>query len=682
MKYLKYLFLTIFSLIILLLLAVIYDLSYYDPSYVNRSAITFSKKNINSKKIIKIYSFIEKIPYILGYQFLDSHKRFWEVEDENKRNSLPSTIVIPAKKENFKKGTAIENIERNYSNWTRSHGGYSNLRFSNLDLINKSNVKDLEVAWIYKSNDVKKSIQANPIVKDGFIYFPTPGNFIVCLNAATGKVIWKYKVERGFHAAKRGLLLWEDKKNQILRLIFTNDDQLISLNAKNGKPIKDFGDNGIIKIGSSPTTPTIIDEQLVIGSIIPAVEIYDVYNGDLKWKYYLRKIDKSLVNARDFKGGSPWGGISSDNKNGILYLTTGNAGPYFVGIQRPGKNLYADSVIAFDVRNKKINWYFQETCHDLWNNDIAGPPILTTINKYGKRIDVVLAVSKTGNTIILDKNTGEPIFDFVKKKAPVSKLPGQRTCEYQPSLELPEPFARNEFKLEHITNKSKEDRDHVLKQVKESNYGFYPTHEIEKFTISYNLWGGAQWPGASVDSDKNILYVTAHDIPTKFKVFSSFDINKNLELKNNLLDIGKNNKLDDLEGYPGITPPWGSLTALNLNSGKILWQVPLGYFDELKKRGMENTGTANFGGATATAGNLVFVGGTLDKLIRAFDTQTGEELWSYELPYIGSAPPTVYAVNGEQFVIIPATGGMSLARIYPDLVEQGDAFVAFKLKKN
>ena len=120
---------------------------------------------------------------------------------------------------------------------------------------------------------------------------------------------------------------------------------------------------------------------------------------------------------------------------------------------------------------------------------------------------------------------------------------------------------------------------------------------------------------------KNILYVTAHDIPTKFKVFSSFDINKNLELKNNLLDIGKNNKLDDLEGYPGITPPWGSLTALNLNSGKILWQVPLGYFDELKKRGMKDTGTANFGGATATAGNLVFVGGTLDKLIRAFDTQ-------------------------------------------------------------
>ncbi len=682
MKIIKYFFYTIFGIILIACAAVVYDLTYYDPSYVNRNSITFSKQNINSKKIKKLYSHIEKVPYKLGYLFLDSHKEFWQVEDPVARDNLELLKIIPAKKDGFKEGTEIKNIEKNYSNWFRSHGGYSNIRFSSLDTINRSNVKNLEVAWIYNSKDNKKSIQANPVIKDGLVYFPTPGNFIVCLDATTGKEIWKYKVKRGFQAAKRGLLLWQDQKNDFLRLIFTNDDQLITLNAKTGKPIKEFGKNGIIKIGSSPTTPTIIDEQIVIGSVVPAVEVYDVYTGKLKWKYYLRKINNDLVNSRDFKGGSPWGGISSDNQNGILFLTTGNAAPYFVGIQRPGKNLYADSVIAFDVRNKKIKWYFQETCHDLWNNDIAGPPILTTINKYGKRIDVVVAVSKTGNTLILDRNTGEPIFDFIKKKAPVSKLPGQRTCEYQPSLKLPEPFSRNEFKLDHVTNKSLEDKNHVMKQLDSSNYGFYPTFEVDKFTISYNLWGGAQWPGGSVDPDKNILYVTSHDLPTKFKVFSSFDINKNLEFKTNILDIGKNNKLDDLEGYPGITPPWGSLTALNLNSGKIIWQVPLGYFDELKNRGLEDTGTANFGGATATAGNLVFAGGTLDKLIRAFDSESGEVLWSYKLPYIGSAPPTVYEVNGEQFIIIPATGGMSLARIYPDLVEQGDAFVAFKLKKN
>ena len=212
MKIFKFLILSTLSIVFLIFLAVLYDLSYYDPSYVNRSAITFNKNNLNSKKIKKFYTYIEKIPYFLGYQFLDSHKEFWKIEDENIRDELPEFQIIPAKTKNFIDGTNNDEIERNYENWTRSHGGYSNLRFSNLDLINKSNVKNLEIAWVYKSNDVKKSVQANPIIKDGLMYFPTPGNSIVCLDAATGKEIWKYKVQRGFHAAKRGLLLWQDKK--------------------------------------------------------------------------------------------------------------------------------------------------------------------------------------------------------------------------------------------------------------------------------------------------------------------------------------------------------------------------------------------------------------------------------------------------------------------------------------
>ena len=272
---------------------------------------------------------------------------------------------------------------------------------------------------------------------------------------------------------KEACLFGRIKKNDILKLYFTNDDQLISLNAKTGKPIKNFGNNGIVKIGSSPIPPVIIDDQLVIATSRPSIEVYDVESGKLYWKYYLREIDKKIFGAKDFSGGNPWGGISADIKNGIVYLTTGNPRPSFVGVLRPGKNLFANSVVAFDVRNKRKLWHFQETCHDIWNLDIPSTPILTTINKYEKRIDVVVAVTKLGNTLVLDRYTGEPIFDYEMRLAPASKLPGEKTCKYQPSLRLPEPFARNVFKKDDVTNLSESDRDYVLSIMKNSNYGFF-----------------------------------------------------------------------------------------------------------------------------------------------------------------------------------------------------------------
>ena len=335
----------------------------------------------------------------------------------------------------------------------------------------------------------------------------------------------------------------------------------------------------------------------------------------------------------------------------------------------------SNSIIAFDIRNKKILWHFQETCHDIWNFDIAAPPILTTINKKNKRIDVVVALTKLGNTIILDRLSGEPIFDYEMRLAPVSKFPGEKTCEYQPFFKIPEPFSRNIFKKEDITIRTKADRDHVISQVNKSNFGFFPTHEINKYTITYNINGGAQWTGGSVDPYKNILYVSANQIPYKIMVMGSFNIKDNFKYETNLM---KTEILNGLDGYPGVKPPWGTLTSINLNNGKIIWQIPLGNHKNLKVY-ENNTGTLNFGGPTATAGGLIFVGGTLDKLFRVFDSETGKELWSYELPYIGSAPPSIYEANKEQYIIIPATGGYSLEQNYPDLVEQGDAFIAFKI---
>ena len=669
----KFILLSFFTAGILLALVVLFDLVMYDSSYINRSSLTFSINNLNSKKTKNFLKYYEALYHEIAFKISKDHKEYWEIEDPNSRVSLPEKKIISKKKENFLPGRKIEEIEKNFSNWPRSHGGFSSMRFSSLDYINKDNVTKLKLAWTFNSNDGKKGIEANPVVYDGLIYVPTPGNHIICLNGINGKEIWRYKVERGYHAAKRGLLIWPDKKNNILKLYFTNDDQLISLNAKTGKLIKSFGKNGIVNIGSSPIPPVVIDNQLVIVTFRPSIEVYDIQSGKLYWKYYLREIDKKIFGVEDFDGGNPWGGISADIQNGIVYLATGNPWPSYVGVSRPGENLFANSVIAFDVRNKKKLWHFQETCHDIWNFDIPSTPILTTINKYGKRIDVVVAVTKLGNTLVLDRYTGEPIFDYQMKLAPASKLPGEKTCKYQPSLNLPEPFARNVFKKDDVTNLSKSSRDYILSIIKNSNYGFFEPHELNKDTITYNNIGGAQWTGASVDPYKNVMYVTASNIPWKVGVRL---LNKKAKFKY----IGKiEEPLRDLEGYPGVKPPWGTLTAINLNTGRIIWQVPLGHYESIKSKGI-NTGTENFGGATATAGGLVFAAGTLDRLIRAFDSETGAELWSYKLPYIGSAPPTSYKIDGEQYIVIPATGGIILKKNYGDLIELGDAVVAFKLQ--
>ena len=677
MKIFKSIVVFLLTTLILLILIVLYDFSNYDSSYINRNALTFNINNLNSKKTKKIFKYYENLYQQIAYKISEDHKQYWKPEDSNSRIDLPKIKIISKKEDDFFPGRKIEDVEKNFSNWPRSHGGFSSMRFSSLDLIDKNNVERLKLAWQFNSNDGKKGIQANPVVYDGLIYLPTPGNDIVCLDGTNGKIVWKYKTERGYNAAKRGLLIWKDKKNNTLRLYFTNDDQLISLDAKTGKPIKSFGRNGIVKIGSSSIPPAIIDNKLIVGTFRPSIEAYDIESGKLYWKYYLREISKENFGERDFQGGFPWGGLSADIKNGIVYLSTGNPKPNFVGALRPGKNLFANSIIAFDVRNKKKLWHFQETCHDIWNHDIPSPPILTTINKYGKRIDVVVGVTKLGNTLVLDRYTGEPLFDYEMKLAPASILPGEKTCKYQPSVKLPEPFARNVFKKEDVTNLSESSKKYVLSIVENSNYGFFVPYEPNKNTIQYGDNGGAQWTGASVDPYKNIMYVTANNIPWIVGVQANQNKDKN---KVGLKYTDKTAiPLRDLNGYPGVKPPWGTLTAINLNTGKILWQSSLGYYESLKSKGII-TGTENFGGATATSGGLVFAAGTLDKLIRAFDAETGQELWSHELPFIGSAPPTSYEINGEQYIVLPASGGIILKMFYKDLVEQGDAVVAFKIQ--
>ncbi len=640
--------------------------------YINRSVITFDINNAKNPQIKKFVRKIDNIYSVLLLNFSNEQKKHLDQTD-NIFESLPETKIIYGKKNNF----TLNEIEHknNQNEWLRSHGNHSSNRFSNLKQINLKNVGKLELAWKYEFDEIKRDIQSNPIIAEKKIFLPTTNNKIIAIDYKNGKKIWEYDVKAT--PARRGMVYWPNKKLGS-RIYFCGEKQLISISPKNGKLIKAFGKNGIVKLKNRcKISPAIINKKLIIATVEPAIEVYDIFNGDLLWKYYLKvKNKKNRYGGKryDYSGGNPWGGISADIERGIIFVTTGNAGFYFDGVNRPGDNKYSNSIVAIDIINKKKLWDFQEIPHDIWNLDIPAPPILTSIVKNSKKIDVVVAVTKLGNTIILDRLTGEPIFDFIKKKAPRSKIAGEKTAYYQPNIKIPEPFAKQFFTINEITNISTQSENYIKNKIKNANFGFFQPHELDKENVFFGFHGGAEWMGASVNHHNGIMYITSHNIPWITSVQKIKDENSYYSYQ------GKSERLFDQNGYPGSKPPWGTLTALNLNNGKIIWQVPFGEYKELSKKGIPITGTENYGGATGTAGNLIFATGTVDKKIRAFDSTDGKEVWSYQLEFAGSGPPSTYFADGKQYVIVASTGSLSLSSGYKD-IKYGNLLYCFSLKE-
>ena len=659
-------------LLILLIFFSIYEFTSIDNRYVNRSTVDIDINNVRNPPLKKLARKLDL--YVGSFYFNLSKKKRNEFfnQDIEKYNSLPDEIVVSPSYDNL----TISN-NKNYNNtadWKRSHGNHSSNKFSDLDQINTKNVKNLEVAWIYEFNK-NGDIPGNPIYFDKTIYMAsTAGESLVALHAKDGKKKWEYKTKG--RAAIRGLIFNEENNSKIY---FCDQGNLIALDAFNGKEVKKFGTQGKIKLKKKcQITPVIIKDKIIIGTFEPAIEVYDIKKGKLLWKFLLKKKNKEYFRyggkRYDYSGGNPWGGISADLDREIVYVSTGNAGRFYEGTTRPGNNKYANSIVAIDIKNKKLLWEFQEIEHDIWNLDIASPPILTSIRRKDKQIDVVVAPTKFGNTLVLDRLTGESIYGYVNKKVPLSSVPGEKVSFYQKVFSLPEPFSNQYFKKNDITDLSKESREYVKKEIQNATYGFFKPHSIDNKNIVYK--SGAQWMGASVDNKNGIMFVPSNDIPNLIWLGKSKE-------KYTYYEYGINTKLlEDHLGYPGSKPPWGKLTAINLNTGKKIWQVPFGEYEELSERGIPITGTFNYGGATATAGNLVFATGTLDNKLRAFDTRNGKELWSYTLPFSGSSPPTIYEYNNEQYILVPSTGAISLRLAYPNISKSGNKIYAFKLKKN
>ena len=689
--------------------------------------------------------------------------------------------------------------------WETYQGDPGSNQYSSLSQINKNNVDQLDVAWVYQTGDnlnKQSQIQCNPIIIDDILYATSPNIKLIALRAGTGELLWEFDPELDFSPhVNRGVTYWESGNDK--RILFTAGSLLFAIDAITGKPVVSFGTEGVTSLKAGlgaraadlfviSTTPGVIYKNLyIIGTRVSEnadaapgyIRAFNARTGAVEWVFHT--IPKPGEYGYDtwpkdayskIGGANAWAGISLDVERGVVYAPTGSASFDFWGGNRKGSNLFANCIIAIDAENGQRLWHYQTVHHDLWDRDLPAPPNLVTVTHNGIKIDAVAQVTKSGYVFLLDRDSGKPLFTIEERPVKKSDLKGEEAWPTQPFPLKPPPFARQQFSKEEITNISPEANEYVKTIWSKTRAGeqfIPPSTEGTMYFPGFD--GGAEWGGASCDSNTGILYVNSNEMPwiqhmVKLELDTSgqtepktmkdigekiyktncaichgqsrqgntagtypplLNLNKILaretameiiekgkgfmpsynqfskEKKNALLaylyddsiqnsekNSGDKNWLDDLskellefaipyshtgynrffdqEGYPAVKPPWGTLNAIDLNKGEILWQVPLGEFKELTERGIPRTGTENYGGPVATAGGLIFIAASKDEHIRAFDKDTGAELWKHKLPAGGYATPSVFAVDKRQYVVIACGGGkMGTA--------PGDYYVAFAL---
>ena len=679
---------------------------------------------------------------------------------------------------NTLQGTAVST--QNSQDWPAYGGAPENNHYSKLAQINRSNVKRLAVAWSFDTQE-EGGLQSSPIIVDGVLYGLTPTQKVFALDAATGKLLWKFDSGIKGTQPDRGLAYWTDGKDK--RTLVGVMNFLYALDATTGKPILSFGSQGRIdlreNLGREPvsaqsidlTSPAVVYKDLVIvggrnPETLPAppgdIHAFDVRTGKLRWSFHTIPhpgefgYDTWPKDAWKTSGAANnWAGMALDPQRGILYAPTGSAAFDFYGADRLGDDLFANCLLALNAQTGERLWHFQGVRHDLWDRDFPSPPALLTIKRDGKEIPAVAQTTKQGFVYLLDRTNGRPLFPIEYHKYPASTVPGEVAAAEQPLPARPAPFARQVLSEDLLTTRTPEAHQWAMEKFKTfRSEGQFVPFSVGKDTVIFpGFDGGAEWGGPAVDLETGIIYINSNEMAWTGALASNtgenspkaiylnqcgvchgekmtgsppampslVGINERLTsaqiattIKNgkgrmpgfpNLtqdqmfvlveyLSSGVSKELSsseppppsmkfrftgyhkflDPDGYPAVAPPWGTLNAINLNSGEYVWKIPFGEYPELAAKGLKNTGTENYGGPIVTAGGLLFIAATnFDKKFRAFDKSTGDLLWESTLPFSGNATPATYEVHGRQFIGIAAGGGKD-----PNS-PSGGVYVAFAL---